>query len=164
MAIQRERQPGQAGSHCECRDGEGMSVLLRAGAGTGGSEEEAEKCPRVQPDNQTSPALAPNRASCDLLGFCIASPVLLCSLLPKALVTSGSSACPPRVDTYPKEKEQSSLLLRIWRSYICMTNTCSVSMLQGGNISWLPHLPSHPICILGAVLQLCVLPFLLATY
>lgn len=35
MAIQRERQPGQAGSHCECRDGEGMSELLRAGAGRG---------------------------------------------------------------------------------------------------------------------------------
>lgn len=72
----------------ECRDGEGMSVLT-PGTGRGSSEEEAERCPRVPPDNQVSPALAPNRARCDLLGFSISSTVLPCSLLLKALVTSG---------------------------------------------------------------------------
>lgn len=72
-----------------------MSVLLRPGAGRGGSEEEAEKWPRVQPDNQVNPTGV----------TCWASPFpALCSLLLKASVTSGCSVCPPRVHTYPKEK------------------------------------------------------------
>lgn len=62
--------------HSECRDGEGMSVL-RPGAGRGGSEGEAEKCPRVQPDNQFNSTLPPNRARGDLLGLSIPSTVLL---------------------------------------------------------------------------------------